>query len=94
VNQLGRTRYRVGNGLITGQVDNGSDLPLLGWVCFERRGAPGRLAGPCRGSRWVGWAASWAVRERGGRPARPFGSELGHARKRKSGEGWAGWALV
>jgi hypothetical protein len=47
VNQLGRTRYRVGNGLITGWVNNGSDVPLLGRVCFERRGAPGRLAGPC-----------------------------------------------
>jgi hypothetical protein len=43
---LGRTRYRVGNGLITGQVNNGSDVPLLGQVCFERRGAPGKLAGP------------------------------------------------
>jgi hypothetical protein len=45
VNQLGRTRYRVGNGLITGWVNNGSDVPLLGRVCFERRGAPGWLAG-------------------------------------------------
>jgi hypothetical protein len=46
VNQLGRTRYRVGNGLITGRVNNGSDVPLLGRVCVERWGAPGRLAGP------------------------------------------------
>jgi hypothetical protein len=28
-----------------GQVDNGSDVRLLGRVCVERRGAPGRLAG-------------------------------------------------
>jgi hypothetical protein len=47
VNQLGRTRYRVGNGLITGRVNNGSDVPLLGRVCFERQDAPGRLARPC-----------------------------------------------
>jgi hypothetical protein len=46
VNQLGRTRYRVSNRLITGQVNNGSDVPLLGRVCSERRGAPGKLDGP------------------------------------------------
>jgi hypothetical protein len=27
VNQLGQTRYRVGNGLITGRVNNGLDVP-------------------------------------------------------------------
>jgi hypothetical protein len=49
VNQLGRTRYRVGNGLIMGQVDNGSDVALLGWVCSERWGVPDKLVGPrCR----------------------------------------------
>jgi hypothetical protein len=46
VNRLGRTRYRVGNELVMGRVNNGSDVPLLGRVCFERRGAPGRPAGP------------------------------------------------
>jgi hypothetical protein len=29
-----------------GRVNNGSDVPLLGRVCSERRGAPGKLAGP------------------------------------------------
>jgi hypothetical protein len=46
VNYLGRTRYQVGNGLIMGRVNNGSDVPLLGRVCSERQGAPGKLAGP------------------------------------------------
>jgi hypothetical protein len=32
-------------------------------MCVERRGAPGRPTRACGGSRWVGWAAPWAVRE-------------------------------
>jgi hypothetical protein len=34
-----------------GWVNNGSDVRLLGRVCVERRGAPGRPAGPRWGSR-------------------------------------------
>jgi hypothetical protein len=46
VNQLGQTRYQVSNRLITARVNNGSDVPLLGRVCSERRGVPSKLAGP------------------------------------------------
>jgi hypothetical protein len=36
---------------------------ITGRMCVERRGAPGRPTRACGGSRWVGWAAPWAVRE-------------------------------
>jgi hypothetical protein len=37
----------VGTNSVLGRVNSGSDVPLLGRVCSERRGAPGKLAGPC-----------------------------------------------
>jgi hypothetical protein len=53
--------------MITGRVDNGSDVRLLGQVCVDRRGTPGSLAGlhwwlagPHVGyACWRGWAG-WA----------------------------------
>jgi hypothetical protein len=61
---LGRTRYRVGNGLITGRVDNGSDVPILGRVCFERRGAHRGPCGNGEGGRVGRSTASWAARRK------------------------------
>jgi hypothetical protein len=60
---------------------------LLGWVCIERRGAPGRLAGLhcrlagphvgcARWRGWAGWAGSAGPRgngERGGEKERLAG---------------------
>jgi hypothetical protein len=65
--------------LVPGRVDNGSDVRLLGRVCVERWGAPGRLAGlHCRLERpgklgRFGWATrEWRKGEgkRSGWPGR------------------------
>jgi hypothetical protein len=74
-----------------GQVDNGSDVRLLGRVCVERRGAPGRLAG------WVALPACWAARglhvlERPGRLGR-FGWATREWRKGEE-KGATSWARL
>jgi hypothetical protein len=56
MNSISDRNPRVGS--VTGVVADGL---IMGQMCVERRGAPGRPAGPCGGSRWAGWAAPWAV---------------------------------